>query len=463
MSVTQKILITLTAHVITEFIDIFSVFEGEGQEVGLKNLAPDEFGSDTEQDIKAGGDGAKAHNLHVLNSANADVIDVNITNAGQLTIDHNANSSDAFNGVFTAPFVYENIPGKFDVEIFTGDNADANYELVGLYVRDPAASVGQEDWIRVISGFHTGVFKTIRTNTINSSSSETVISNSVAYRYLRIVREPALAEFRIYVKLNAEDDWLPRGAYTRLDFGNLIQVGIASQQVNTSNTYVSQTDYLRFNSGGLWSDSSPSSSEAWMPMGSPCTVKVKTATTHRFKDGITIEDLSGSGDDLVVQFKHAVDGGSLGVSRALSAFRAQGDIEVTSSPEASKVITSITRIENVATATFEDPHGYSTGDGIIIEGVNESMGEFNGPKAGVIVTGDYTIEYNVPGSPTTPATGTITGKRHNAIKIVGIYASDSTIESKSSAGFRVDVVFPEGNGNGKYDKFGKYGHRRPGA
>lgn len=50
----------------------------------------------------------------------------------------------------------------------------------------------------------------------------------------------------------------------------------------------------------------------------------------------------------------------------------------------------------------------------------------------------------------------------NSFKAVGVYASDGTYESKSSAWLEVNVEFPEGTGGGggKYDKFAKSGIRR---
>lgn len=49
----------------------------------------------------------------------------------------------------------------------------------------------------------------------------------------------------------------------------------------------------------------------------------------------------------------------------------------------------------------------------------------------------------------------------DSFQCVGVYASDGTYESKSSAWLEVNVTFPEGAGaGGKYDKFAKSGIRR---
>jgi len=68
-------------------------------------------------------------------------------------------------------------------------------------------------------------------------------------------------------------------------------------------------------------------------------------------------------------------------------------------------ITSITRSSTIATVTTGTAHGYVTGDTVAISGANESS--YNGSFT-IVVTGTTTFTYVVSGSPTTPATGTIT-------------------------------------------------------
>jgi len=65
---------------------------------------------------------------------------------------------------------------------------------------------------------------------------------------------------------------------------------------------------------------------------------------------------------------------------------------------------SITRSGSTATVTHTG-HGLSTGDDVSIRGADQ--GEYNGTQT-ITVTGTNTYTYTVSGSPTTPATGTIT-------------------------------------------------------
>jgi hypothetical protein len=72
-------------------------------------------------------------------------------------------------------------------------------------------------------------------------------------------------------------------------------------------------------------------------------------------------------------------------------------------------VSSITRTSGTATATSAAPHGYTTGDTVLITGANQA--EYNGEHQ-ITVTGASTFTYAVTGSPATPATGTITAARN---------------------------------------------------
>lgn len=71
-------------------------------------------------------------------------------------------------------------------------------------------------------------------------------------------------------------------------------------------------------------------------------------------------------------------------------------------------VMSINRSGVIATVDTDSPHGFSTGDVALISGASEP--EYNGEFV-VTVTGSTSFTYDVTGSPSTPATGTITAKR----------------------------------------------------
>jgi len=68
-------------------------------------------------------------------------------------------------------------------------------------------------------------------------------------------------------------------------------------------------------------------------------------------------------------------------------------------------VTSITRSGTTATVTTATDHGYATGVSVKVAGAVETA--YNGVFV-ITVTGDTTFTYTVSGSPSTPATGTIT-------------------------------------------------------
>ena len=75
--------------------------------------------------------------------------------------------------------------------------------------------------------------------------------------------------------------------------------------------------------------------------------------------------------------------------------------------DAAQAITSITRSSSTAAVTTSASHGYSTGDWITIAGAGES--QYNGIFQ-ITKTAATTFTYAVPGSPSTPASGTKTAR-----------------------------------------------------
>lgn len=75
--------------------------------------------------------------------------------------------------------------------------------------------------------------------------------------------------------------------------------------------------------------------------------------------------------------------------------------------DAAQAISSITRSSSTATVTTSSSHGYSTGDWITIAGAGES--QYNGIFQ-ITKTAATTFTYAVPGTPSTPASGTKTAR-----------------------------------------------------
>jgi uncharacterized phage protein gp47/JayE len=72
----------------------------------------------------------------------------------------------------------------------------------------------------------------------------------------------------------------------------------------------------------------------------------------------------------------------------------------------SYVAASITRVDNIATVTMATAHGLSSGDVVSITGASPT--EYNVTNAGVLVNSPTTFLYILSGTPSSPATGTIT-------------------------------------------------------
>jgi len=100
-------------------------------------------------------------------------------------------------------------------------------------------------------------------------------------------------------------------------------------------------------------------------------------------------------------------------------------------------VSSITRSGTTATVTTTNDHNLATGLSVTIAGANET--DYN-ITAIISVTSNTTFTYTVAGSPTTPATGTITTSFTTAY--IDIIASDFGDEGNSSGGSQLILVSP---------------------
>lgn len=120
--------------------------------------------------------------------------------------------------------------------------------------------------------------------------------------------------------------------------------------------------------------------------GSTPTIKSDGATVtvvNAVTVGVTVKDAATSGAVSGARVRiEAASGGSLPAGASIS----------------------ITRSGSTATVTHT-AHGLATNDWVIVRGA--AQGEYNGDKQ-ITVTGTDTYTYTVSGTPTTPATGTIT-------------------------------------------------------
>lgn len=98
-----------------------------------------------------------------------------------------------------------------------------------------------------------------------------------------------------------------------------------------------------------------------------------------------------------------------------------------------RAVTSVTRTGSVATVTTTAPHEYQTGQTVRIAGAAQT--DYNGAFT-ITVTGASTFTYTVPGTPVTPATGTITAARGVATTV----ANENTAPSGVTFSDPADLV-----------------------
>ena len=112
----------------------------------------------------------------------------------------------------------------------------------------------------------------------------------------------------------------------------------------------------------------------------------------------------------------APSGGTIGELQ--EHMREAGHCEQTVVGASAAAITSITRVDTTATVTTTSPHGLATGREVTIAGANEA--DYNGDFT-ITVTDASEFTYTVSGSPTTPATGTITYTTINTLCRIHIH------------------------------------------
>ncbi|MBF0539696.1 MAG: hypothetical protein HQL03_15755, partial [Nitrospirae bacterium] len=196
----------------------------------------DQFGLSTQQDLKSGGDGVKAYGWNVLNSANASLMDVNITNAGNLSISGSTSTNDY--DPMTHPFVYQNITGDFDIDI---QMTPATGIVSGLMCREPNKSAG-EDWVCIVyDGNAVDWWGEVINDVVTSGNL------GVSQQYFRITRVGST--FTSYSKANSGDGWTQRKIYAASGWGNTIQAGMYYKRLSGSAQV--RFDYFQgSNSGG---------------------------------------------------------------------------------------------------------------------------------------------------------------------------------------------------------------------
>lgn len=176
----------------------------------------------------------------VENVSQSDVIDISKTNEGMLTVDVAETSSHNFANNLTAPYVYKEFAGDFDVETFVASNRSNDNEFVGLLVRTSMKTSGKENWLTIESGSSGGKDIGYIINTVDGVSD---VATFPVDDFLRVSR--AKEEILLYSKHRLDEQWTLRARYSRPDFGNVLRVGLTAQPDNTKNTFVAKVDWIR--------------------------------------------------------------------------------------------------------------------------------------------------------------------------------------------------------------------------
>jgi uncharacterized repeat protein (TIGR01451 family) len=114
-----------------------------------------------------------------------------------------------------------------------------------------------------------------------------------------------------------------------------------------------------------------------------------------------------------------------------------------SEPQTVRSVSSLTRSGSTASVTTSVPHGWITGEVITIAGASPAA--YNGSRA-ITVTGATTFTYTVPGTPATPATGTITASGPAVVafpnQVITFHVRARNTGTGSATNVRIDDAIP---------------------
>ena len=207
----------------------------------------DDFGASSQQDLKAGGDGAKLHGWYALNTGVTDAWDVHTSNPGDMTIDCDATQTIWWGAVRNGPFAYKLVSGNFDISVHLGGTyaPGASSFRFGKIVLAQSPS-DLDDWVGSGVVVPAGYARARAINTVNGTSSfrDASYDQDMSTGYARLTRAGQV--FTMYYKVNSTDAWTKLWEVARSDMPNQLRVGLMCSTVTTLNDVVVQFDELFF-------------------------------------------------------------------------------------------------------------------------------------------------------------------------------------------------------------------------
>ncbi|MEO5360628.1 MAG: Ig-like domain repeat protein [Nitrospirota bacterium] len=239
----------------------------------------DQFGVGTQQNLLSGGDGAKSNGWNLLNSANASTVDIDISNAGYLTITAASGAGDVYYSPLTAVFVYQNITGDFDISTLFVFSAWTGQP--GLWCRNSDNSSGENAIGLQLNNSDAIYWKSL----VNGTTTQGTTAGTNPH--LRINRTGNV--FTLYTSTDGSS-WTQVTQQTRNDLSSTIQVGLTCSY--GAGNHTSKFDYFQgTNSGGgsatttaLSSDTNPAAAGVNVTFTATVTGSSPTGTVT-FKDG----------------------------------------------------------------------------------------------------------------------------------------------------------------------------------
>ncbi len=192
----------------------------------------DQFGALTQQDLLPSGDGRKLHGWYAYGTSSASAIDVNISNAGNLTV------TLATAGTLT--FVYSVVTGDFDVNTYLiSRGSPANVTVCGIDAT-PDVSAAQVNSVQ-IRFQRTSIENWEAVHYTNGSATNDITGAVAGNYYYRMSRAGNV--FTLYSSTDGSS-WTQRAQWTRSDMPAILQLGLLVAKSH-ANAYTAQFDYFQ--------------------------------------------------------------------------------------------------------------------------------------------------------------------------------------------------------------------------
>lgn len=201
---------------------------------------------DTAHDYLADGVAGTVWN-GLLNAGNASAVDANTSNAGQLTITTNGNTTAWDGGGQSGPMLYQEVTGDFVASVTISSGDANNFNVASLLARNPSTvtTAADESFYSVNYNFF-GATPGVQRRNVNPGSTTKFDTTTVAVGAPTMLQiERTGDDFLASYSTDGGANWIAMGsAVTKSDMPDTIQIGLAAANYGNNSFSVVFDDFV---------------------------------------------------------------------------------------------------------------------------------------------------------------------------------------------------------------------------